>query len=51
MKAFYQELKEKTPFAKQVKDIVLGSAGALAMFGANPAFAEGELANKPMPGG
>lgn len=48
MKAFYSHLKENTPLAKEVKQLMLGSAGALAMFTSNPAFAEGD---KPMPGG
>lgn len=48
MKAFYSHLKDNTPFAKEVKQLMLGSAGALAMFTSNPAFAEAE---KIMPSG
>ena len=40
MQDFYQELKAKTPFAQEVKKLVLGSAGALAMFNGMPAYAE-----------
>ena len=47
MESFYKELKNKTPFAMKVKELVLGSAGALSMFAANPAMA----VDKIMPSG